>query len=457
MDEKRAHVSLGKSFVQGELHLGFWSFVKKGAGALDSFLILSSLSLYQFGVYQLLLSFYGILSDFFHDMFGEVVSNDLARFIGEGKEDRAKRLFFEYALFRLMMAGIPCAALFFAAPLFPSRYGSEMIIWIRMLSFLFLADAAVALTILLLNIRLQFKTLAPRATIQKFLQFLILGFFYFFSHLGVREIFLAQIAGAFGVTLLLLPVAIKSFAPWRRVKAYPSVLGIRMIRSYGKWEIPRSALSDFTGKARPWLIKLFLSTEAVGIFGVANTFISALKDLVPTRTPGVLIPRTVKDPAALARFYRFGTKYYVWLAFVLCAAAAAGAPLVIRLLFPKFIHSLPLFYLMLAVVPMFAFVKPMSFFLVAFRRQKFLFGQTMVQNAFWSASFLMLVPAVGILGLGMVEVLTTAVNVILRYRYLRKEGLIGRFAFRTLVTIEEEDRRHCAALIRHLRSSLKLG
>ncbi len=457
VDASREKFSFSRSFIHGELHLGFWSFVKKGTGALDSFFILRSLTLYQFGLYQLLLSFYGILSDFFHDVFGEVVNNDLARFIGEGKEDRAKRLFFEYAFFRLVMAGIPCAALFFGAPLFSFRYGSEMIGWIRMLSFLFLADAAVALMIMLLNLRLQFKALAPRATIQKFFQFLTLGYFYFFSHLGIREIFLSQIAGAVGVTLLLLPTAVRSFAPWRRVAAYPSMLGPHMIRSYGKWEIPSSLLNDFTGKARPWLIRLFLSTEVVGIFGIANTFISALKDLVPTRTPAVLVPRRIKNTAALDRFYRFGTKYYVWFAALLSAAAALGVPFAIRVLFPKFMASLPLFYVMLIIVPMFAFVKPMSFFLVAFRRQKFLFGSTLAKNAFWFVSFMVFVPTIGILGLGVVEVLTNALTVVLRYRHLRKEGLIGRFTPAMLVAIEQEDRVHLASLVRYMRSSLRFG
>jgi len=455
MDASREKFSFSRSFIHGELHLGFWSFVKKGTGALDSFFILRALTLYQFGLYQLLLSFYGILSDFFHDVFGDVVANDLARFIGEGKEDRAKRLFFEYAVFRLVMAGIPCAVLFFAAPLASFRYGSEMIGWIRMLAFLFLADAAVALATLLLTLRLQFKVLAPRATLQRLFQFLTLGYFYFFSNLGIREIFLSQIAGAVGVTLLLLPAVVKGFAPWRRVGAYPSFLGIRIIRSYGKWAIPSSLLNDFTGKVRPWLIRLFLSTEAVGIFGIANTFISALKDLLPTRTAEVLVPRRVRDPAMLARFYHFGTKYYVWFALLLSVGATGGVPIAIQVLFPKFTPSLPLFYVMLIIVPMFAFVKPMSFFLVAFRRQKFLFWQTFAKNAFWTASFLVLVPTLGILGLGVVEVLTNALIVMLRYRYLKKEGLIERFTPAMLATIEEEDWTHFSSLVRHVRSSLR--
>ena len=106
MDNKNQDTfSFRKSFARGELHMGFWSFLKKGTGALDSFFILSSLSLYQFGVYQLLLSLYAILSDFFHDVFSEVITNDIARFIGEGREDKAKRLFYDYLLcFRILLS-----------------------------------------------------------------------------------------------------------------------------------------------------------------------------------------------------------------------------------------------------------------------------------------------------------------------------------------------------------------
>ena len=457
MNDPQENDSFNRAFVHGELHLGFWSFVKKGTGALNSFFVLSSLSLYQFGSYQLLLSLYGILSDIFQDLFGEVMVNDLARFIGEGREDKAKRLFFEYASFRTVMAVIPCAGLFFAAPFLSFRYGSDTVNTIRILSFLFLADAGVALATLVLNLRLQFKILAPRATFQKLLQFLALGSFYVFSHLGVREIFLSQIIGTAGTVLILLPVVIVNFAPWRRVKAFSSPLIFRIIRSYGKWEIPDILLNDFTGKVRPWLIKLFLSTEAVGIFSVANTFISALKDLIPTRTAGVLVPRRAKDPAALERFYRLGTKYYVWFGAALALAAAGGVPVVVHMLFPKFTSALPVFYVMLVVVPMFAFVKPMSFFLVAFRRRRFIFLQSAFQNAVWLGLALILLPTAGLLGLGLVEVVASGTNIVARYEYLKRAGLISRFSPRALITFDSEDRMHGALLMRYLRSFLNRG
>lgn len=457
MDASQEKFSFSRSFVHGELSMGFWSFAKKGAGALDSFFILASLSLYQFGVYQLLLSFYGVLSDFFHDVFGEVAGNDLGRLIGEGREDRAKRLFLEYAAFRLCMAALPWAVLFFASPLFSARYGSEMVRSVRILSFVFFGDAFLLLALTLLKVRLEFRALAPRASIQGVLEFAVVGSFFFFSHVGIREILLARLAGVVGVTLMLIPALIRSMRPWREVAAARGWFFYRMVRAYGKWALPQSLLGDFTGKARPWLIKLFLSTDAVGIFAVANTFISALKDLLPIRTTGALVVRKARDPVALDRFYRYGTKYYVWFATLSAIAAAAGVPLLVRLLFPKFVAALPLFYAMLVMVPLFAFIKPMNTFLVLFRRRKFIFLQALFYNAFWLATaliFLIFFPTIGVMNLAIVEVAASIADAATRYGYLLRTRLVSWFSPAALVTFDDEDRANFALFFKHFRSAL---
>lgn len=447
--------SFGRAFVRGELHLGFWSFANKGAGALGSFFILSSLSVYQFGVYQLLLSLYGTLSDVFHDVFGSVMANDIARFIGERKEDRAKRMFAEYAVFRLVLAGVPWAAIFFGSPLFSARFGPDTIAILRLTSFLFFADLLVIMATLLLSIRLEFAALAPRSAVQKFLQFAIIGGFYFFGHLGIFEIFTARLASTVAAVALMAPALVRSIRPWHGIAVYNRWLSWRVIRSYGKWALPQGLMSDFTGKIRPWLIKFFLNTEAVGIFGIASMFISALKDLIPIRTPGLLIPHRIKDPALLERFYRYGTKYCVWFTVLLCFAAAGGVPLAIRVLFPKFVPALPLFYLMLISVLMFAFIKPMSSFLIAFRRQKFIFLQGGFQNALWLAVMVFTLPTIGILGLAIADVVSSAAGTALRYGYLIRTGLVAPFSLRALVTFDDEDRANLALVLRHLRFSFR--
>ncbi|MEK7541377.1 MAG: hypothetical protein AAB533_00835 [Patescibacteria group bacterium] len=452
MTEALQPKSLTRSFVEGELALGFWSFAKKASGALDAFLILRAFSLWQLGVYHILLSLYGIASDFFHDVFSEVIGNDLARLAGAGEEAKAKRLFCEYAAFRMGMAVLPAAAFFFAAPWVAAflGYGGEAAAALRIMAFLFIAEALIGLATLLLKLRLAFRVLAPRATIQKLLQFGILAGFFFFSRLDISTVFWAQLGGATGAFLVMLPAALRRTAPWRWVPAAREPMFLPAVRAYGKWAVPQAFLADLTGKARPWLIRLFVGTEAVGVFGVANTFLSAIKDLLPIRTPGSLVPRRIRDAGALDRFYRYGSKYYVWLAVGLCAGAAVAVPVAIGIFFPKFYPSVPLFWILLVSVPFFAFMKPMTFLLVAFRRQKFLFFQSALQTAIASALMLIFLPAAGVMGLAIAEALASIANVGVRYRYLVRQGVIGRFRFRSLFAFDDRDRAHAAALMRHL-------
>lgn len=451
-EQERKPVSFSRSFIEGEVALGFWSFAKKAAGALDAFLILRVFTLYQFGAYQLLLSFYTILSDFFHDAFAEVVATDLGRAVGEKNEAQAKRLFREYALFRMGAAAIPWAVLFFAAPAVAAymTYGPEVVAVLRIMAFLFLLDAVILLCTMLLRLRLRFAVLAPRATVQKLAQLAVLAVFFFSGRLGLSQVFLSHVAGAAAAILLMLPAAGASLAPWRGIRAADGGVLWRIMRSHGKWALPQPLLTDLTAKVRPWLIRFFLSTEAVGLFGVAYTFFSALKDLLPIRTPGALVPRHAGDPAALDRFYRRGTKYYIWTACALALAGAIGVPAAIYLFFPAFAAAIPLFLLLLPALPLFAFVKPMTFLLVAHRRQKFLLFQSVLQTAVSLVLLLVLLPMAGIAGLAAAEVLAAAANAGVRYRYLVRAGTIGRFPFWSLAAADAEDRHNLAVFARHV-------
>ncbi|MEK7099253.1 MAG: hypothetical protein AAB916_01930 [Patescibacteria group bacterium] len=448
--------SFSRSFVEGELALGFWAFAKKAAGALDSFLILRVFTLYQFGAYQLLLSFYAILSDVFHDVFGEVAGTDLARLAGSGEEAKAKRLFCEYALFRLCMAAIPSLVLFSAAPLVAAYmgYGDEAIAVLRIMAFLFVLDAVILLFTMLLKLRLRFTVLAPRATVQKLVQLAVLSVFFFSGRLGLREVFLSQIAGSAGAILLMAPAIRASLMPWRGVSAVRATVLWPAIRAHGKWALPQPLLTDLTAKVRPWLIRAFLNTEAVGLFGVAYTFFSALKDFLPIRTPGALVPRHIGDPIALDRFYRRGTKYYIWTACALALAGAAGVPVVIWLFFPAFVPAIPLFLLLLPGLPLFAFTKPMTFLLVAHRRQKFLLFQSALQTSVSLLLLVVLLPVASMMGIVAAEVLAAFANAGVRYRYLASTGAIGRFSFRSLVAVDAEDKNNIRSLARQIADVL---
>ncbi|MEK7067212.1 MAG: polysaccharide biosynthesis C-terminal domain-containing protein [Patescibacteria group bacterium] len=450
------NIQFSKKFIHGELMLGFWSFAKKGVGTLDSFFILKALSLYQFGVYQLILAGYAFLSDFFHDLFAETISNDLQRLIGEKKEAEAKKLFREYVVFRFGMALIPWAIIFFGAPYFSFRYGEDVIWWARILSFLFIMDAVLNLSTLLLKVRLEMSHLATRPTIQKSVQLIMLMYFFFFSKLGIAEIFISQIGATIVVFFILVPTLYSCLTPWRGIVLAKRGLFWPAIRSYGKWELPRAFFSDFGGKVRPWVIKFFLNTEAVGIFGFANAILSALKDLLPIRTLGLLAPQKAHDQYYMRFLYTYGTKYFVLMSVGIAIAAAIAVPSMVRFLFPHFTSSIPILYVLLIVIPIFGFSKIITTLLVVERQQKFIFYQAVVQSVFTVAFLVLFLPLFGIMGLAFSEIAAVLFSTTVRYWHLVRLGVIERFPFRILWHFGDEDRRIFLVIRGHARSFLPI-
>lgn len=445
-----------KAFVSGEAHLGFWSYIKKGVGLLDSYYILRSLTLYQFGVYQLLLAIYAIVSDIFHDLFATVVGNDVVRHIGASNESKAKKLFREYAIFRLLMTIPPLAISFIVAPQFEFRYGPEAILWLRLLSLLFVVDTATRLATALLNFRLEFRVLASRPTIQKLIQLGILASFYYFGGLGLTEIFLAQLVAPAITLALLSPAVRRSLTPWRGLLRSPETLFLKIITSYGRWEIPQIILRDFIGKVRPFLIKLFLGTEAVGVYSVAATAVSLLKDTLPMRTLTALVPRRAHDRPYLQHLLVYGTKYYTLFAFVVSCVGAALFPIAIIWLFPEFRGSIPLFYIMLPIVVVFAFTKLIAIFLLVQRRQKFMFFQSFMENIIGAGLLLAFLPVLGLYGAALAALSADIITDSARYLYLVRTKFIDPYPWKRLFTRVRADDQIMADVKREVLGLLRI-
>ena len=100
------------TFLKGEAVSAFWNFLSKAIALLNTFLTITSLSLYQYGVFQLLLSFAGISSDVLN-LGSSVVSNEISRSVGENRASDAKRIFLQYSFVRIFLIIILWVIVFF--------------------------------------------------------------------------------------------------------------------------------------------------------------------------------------------------------------------------------------------------------------------------------------------------------------------------------------------------------
>ena len=132
------HGSLGEFLIKGESVTRMWDLVGSAFSLINSFFIIQALSLYQFGLYQLVLAFIGLVNSFNLDLFDTVVNVEIRRYFNSGKIAVAKRILKEYAVVKIVVAILMTIGVFLGANLVAHYYGSDVAQFIRIASFIFL-------------------------------------------------------------------------------------------------------------------------------------------------------------------------------------------------------------------------------------------------------------------------------------------------------------------------------
>ncbi|MDP3727102.1 MAG: hypothetical protein Q8R35_00505, partial [bacterium] len=109
--------SFAERFIRGNVLDRSWSLVVTGVGLLTSFLTLTALSVYEFGLYQLVLAAVAFIGMFSVDVFDAVIQSDISRGLASGRRDESKRLFLEFAALKVGLGIAITTALFFGANL----------------------------------------------------------------------------------------------------------------------------------------------------------------------------------------------------------------------------------------------------------------------------------------------------------------------------------------------------
>ncbi|MEK7554756.1 MAG: oligosaccharide flippase family protein [Patescibacteria group bacterium] len=447
-----APVSLLQKFVSGELQFGAWGVLARGLGWANSFLIISGLTVYQYGVFQLFLSAYAILTEFV-SWGGLAAGTEILRLAGRGNEARAKRLFYEYNTLRFVSAACFWALFFFGAPLVAFHYGPDFIGLIRIMSFMFFAEVFGAAVVTVVNMRMDFRALASRRAIGKTFQLATLVGFFIFSTISLREVLLSLVIGSFLSTAILLPAAARAWKPWRRVlaKRGPIILW-QVARAHGKWDSIKNLFSQFGTRIQPWLIKLFVSTEAVGVYGVATSLAEVVMQMVPRNTMNMLITKVFHNKDHSQRVFTYAVKYLTIWGIVGVLGSLVAVPVVIHFVLPQYTSSLQFFYLLVFLVPVKSFQWITDLFLRVFRQQKFAFIRGMTRSASLFVLLLVFLPMIGLWALALADFFMRVVIAYTGYRRLLKLRPEFRITPNLLFSFGEEDRRILGRIFENAKS-----
>lgn len=384
-------------------------------------LIVSYLDAYKYGVYLLVLSFYSLVEGFFLSPLNDVVFNDINRYIGEKKESKAKKLFNEFFVTRGIIAVILSAAVFLGADIAANFYSQDVADMFRILSPLFLIDFFYVSMRNLLQSRLYFGLTAFRPIAYKIVKIIFIALLLIFSTLNAKNVLIVHITASFLVTVVFVSPFLKVYRLWRSTESFHEAILLKIIKTHGKWPLFNNVIGQVPANIRPWLIKFFVNTEAVAVYSVAESIFSAVKSAFPVATLPTLIPREISDKKRMADIFIRGTKYLAVWGVVLGIAGFLFVPPVVRVFFPHYESSIPLFKILLLLFPILSFRTMATDFLVALRRQKFLF---IINNLKTAISFMfpvIFLYSFGIFGMALERVAIAIVVGGLMYGYLLKK------------------------------------
>ena len=280
---------------------------------------------------------------------------------------------------------------------------------------------------------------------------IVLLLFFSFS---IQAVLIIYVAASFLSFLILLPFFIKLYKPWHRIKVAPTSKLIPLIAAHGKWSLFGQAIGQSTGSIRPWLIKFFVNTEAVALYSVAESMIGVLKMVFPRATLSALIPREIANKQRAYTILLRGLKYFFILGIVVSVIGFFVAPPIIHRFLPQYAPSIPLFQLLLVMLPFMSFRWLSNTFLVALRRQKYLFYVNVIKIIMSIVFPVLFLYFFGIFGMVFERILVMVIVIALVFGYLIKYE-IPKPLLKTLVVFDKSDGILIKKIIHHFMKIIK--
>lgn len=395
--------------------------LSKGVGLAVIFIIVYFLSVYEYGLFKLILSLVAIFQSFIISGLDAVVRNDIAIELRQDNKTKAAQLFYEFCFVKLLLTTLVWVIFYlFISLVFVNYYENNFIFLLKIASItIFLNYFSNIISLFYKSIGALSFTSMVNSWLEIVKVLILVTFFYFFSP-SIQTLF-----GSIIVTQIITIViygffSYKILTDWWQFFKFDLPYNIfSIVRTYGKWSVMSGILSDILPNARNYLIKILISTEAVAIYNIAKSMLESLYQLLPmNKVLAIFLPYKVTKADLKIKYYKLGVKYSTYLYFLLIIFGYIGGTLIIDNFFVDYQQSLLIFYLMLPILLLFGLLEFLHSYLHVLRFQKILFMRVFLKNILSISLIIILVPIFGLIGLGYEYIITNIIILVMLYKSL---------------------------------------
>lgn len=433
--------SLTGTVGKGTAWVSSFSFVTKVVGLATTFLILSRLRVYEFGLLKLVLSLIPLLGFIQLPGISSVVVADMGVEKGEGNKVRMKEIFTNYFKLTALLSVLAWAVLFFGAEIASSLYNEAIAFYVRIASFIFLISPVRSAYQTLFAVSFKFFERSFFSFTEEFAKFLLIAGLILFFGASIEGIIFVTVLASLVPLLIFAPSFLRSYSFLRGVKVSSKEPFWYILRKHAKWSVFSSYLSSFGTNIRMWIVQVVIGTEAVGLYALASGLVSHTSALFPLHS--VLMPVIPQFLAFKKRFKRIvnkGIKYQVMGNVLLGLIAFTLFPPIISFLFPQYAPAMPLFRIMLLVLIPTAFAGMLTALFFALKGQKNLFKVEIIKTVIMLTLGPAMLLVFGLYGIAYEFVLTVIIFTYLRYREIKKLLPGFSISMRDYLQYDDEDR-----------------
>lgn len=443
-DQKR---SLLHYFFKGEVLKRVFDNTATGVGLLNSYFIIHTLSIFHFGLYQLVLAFVNLLDNFNLEFIDGAVTVDVRRYLNVQKPEAAKRLFLDNVYLKIPVALLSVAAVFFGAKIISGFYGEDIGLFIQISSLLLVTGAIQAIESIFLKSIMSYSFWSFPA-IREISKLAIIGAFLFFGQLTILSVIIAHVAAeAISVIVVGFYALGKYLKSFGRVQALKGHLIAGLFRGYGKWATIRYLAAKVSKNTTPFFIKLFVNTEAVGLYSLANNLIVFVQNIMPIDGLSPILGLKADAKDQLGFIFQRAVKYTFWLGVLLSIGGFFFVPPVIAFLFPEYVSAMPLFRIMILAMPVYGFYKILKSMLTVLREYRILTIRIINETFIAPLGLMIFLPIFGILGSGLVFITVYLERVWFFYSRLSRSYPEFKIRLRNFVKFDRTDRDFLKRLI----------
>lgn len=426
----------------------------KVAAIANVFIVLSYLSVYEYGLVELTMSVVSTIGLFLLPGLSAAVLVDLGIERGRGDLSRMKTLFWQFFSLNIFLGFVAWALLFFGSTIIAGITGNILIDkFFKIVSFAFLISPIRLVTTMLPTVLMRYADQSLFTGIEEIIKGVLLIALLVWFQRGAEGLLYATVLAPLVTSLLYMPRTYSAYKTFGHVRMARHTSLLELVGGHRIWGVGSSYANTMSQNVRLWMIKALIGTEAVGLFAFAYGIYSNLASLLPlgiVLTP--LLPRYTHDVPRVTRVVKAAFKVQFLIAFILACSAALFVIPFVRILFPHFEEALPLIFIMLIALVPNGLASILTPVFSAFRAQRSIFFATILKFVLIVASLPFCVYYFGLVGAGIELVTTTSISLLERQirarKYIAGHTLMSRNIFR----IDPAEREVVSLLVEKIKS-----